>query len=173
MIIESVIPLLLEYGRDVTSRQLAEAAGVAEGTIFRAFGDKDSLIEAAASSFLEGRHRDDLEPNIDPHLAVDEKLRLLIDGMRHRVRDVMRMAAVAGHRGPGLGEAQRLRFNAMVSAVFDADRTDLRVDPDDMGDYLRMVAIASAIPLGSRQFSTDEIVALLLHGLVRSRPKGS
>ncbi|NYF10360.1 AcrR family transcriptional regulator [Leifsonia sp. AK011] len=165
MIIERVIPLLLEHGREVTSRQIAEAAGVAEGTVFRAFGDKETLIEAAATAFLEGRHRVDLEPDIDPQLPLEKKLRLLVEGMRHRVRDVMRMAAVAGHRGPGAGEAQRLRFNAMISAVFDGDRAQLRIDPDELGDYLRMIAIASTIPIGSRQFSTDEIVGFLLHGL--------
>jgi len=173
MIIDRVIPLLLEHGREVTSKQIAEAAGVAEGTVFRAFGDKESLIEAAASAFLEGRHRVDLEPDIDPQLPLADKLRTLVDGMRHRVRDVMRMAAVAGHRGPGLGEAQRLRFNAMIAAIFDGNRAELRIDPDELGDYLRMIAIASAIPVGPRQFSTDEIVELLLRGLVHDQPSGA
>src|SRR5690606_24835873 len=35
-ILDAVLPLLRERGREVTSRELAEAAGVAEGTIFRA-----------------------------------------------------------------------------------------------------------------------------------------
>ena len=48
MIIDAVIPLILEHGVGITSRQIAEAAGVAEGTVFRAFGDKESLIAAAA-----------------------------------------------------------------------------------------------------------------------------
>ena len=39
-ILEAIIPLLQERGRNVTSRELAEAAEVAEGTLFRAFGDK-------------------------------------------------------------------------------------------------------------------------------------
>ena len=32
MIIDAVIPLLLKHGADVTSKQIAEAAGIAEGT---------------------------------------------------------------------------------------------------------------------------------------------
>ena len=34
---------------------MAEAAGVAEGTIFRAFGDKESLIAAAVERYLESQ----------------------------------------------------------------------------------------------------------------------
>ena len=166
MIIECVIPLLLEHGRDVTSRQIAEAAGIAEGTVFRAFGDKETLIHAAASAFLEGTGAMGLDAAIDPELALEEKLRILVDGMRHRVRDVMRMASIAGTRGPAVAEAQRLQFNAMVATLLDRERDLLSVDVNDLGDYLRMFAIASSLPLGARQFSTDELVALLQFGLL-------
>jgi len=40
MIVDAVIPLLLEYGRDITTKQIAESAGIAEGTLFRAFETK-------------------------------------------------------------------------------------------------------------------------------------
>ncbi|MFT3876065.1 MAG: helix-turn-helix domain-containing protein [Propioniciclava sp.] len=51
-LIEATIPLLLEHGADVSTRQIAEAAGVAEGTIFRAFGSKDDLLHAAVTDAL-------------------------------------------------------------------------------------------------------------------------
>ena len=33
-------PLLEQFGRDVSTRQIAQAANVAEGTIFRAFATR-------------------------------------------------------------------------------------------------------------------------------------
>ncbi|MFC8731170.1 TetR/AcrR family transcriptional regulator [Luteimicrobium sp. NPDC057192] len=47
-ILRAVRPVLLERGVAATTRELAEAAGVAEGTLFRVFDDKLSLIGQAA-----------------------------------------------------------------------------------------------------------------------------
>src|SRR3954453_17128960 len=43
-ILLAVRPVLLERGAAVTTRELAEAAGVAEGTLFRVFTDKRTLV---------------------------------------------------------------------------------------------------------------------------------
>src|SRR5438046_1104184 len=46
-LIAATVPLLREHGLAVTTRQIADAAGVAEGTIFGVFPDKNSLLRAA------------------------------------------------------------------------------------------------------------------------------
>src|SRR5450432_3262680 len=45
-IIAATLPLLLAHGPTVTTRQIAHAAGIAEGTIFRVFPDIESLFQA-------------------------------------------------------------------------------------------------------------------------------
>ena len=57
MIVEAMLPLLLEHGEMVTTRQIAEAAGIAEGTIFRVFADKDELIAAVVEHAADATRR--------------------------------------------------------------------------------------------------------------------
>ncbi|WP_300082285.1 helix-turn-helix domain-containing protein, partial [Propioniciclava sp.] len=45
-LVDATLPLLREHGTDNSTRQIAEAAGIAEGTIFRAYDSKDDLIAA-------------------------------------------------------------------------------------------------------------------------------
>jgi AcrR family transcriptional regulator len=49
----ATVPLLESHGAQVSTRQIAVAAGVAEGTLFRAFDDKVELLTAAAERALD------------------------------------------------------------------------------------------------------------------------
>jgi AcrR family transcriptional regulator len=49
----ATIPLLEQHGAQVSTRQIALAAGVAEGTLFRAFDDKIELLMTAAERMVD------------------------------------------------------------------------------------------------------------------------
>jgi len=51
-IIDATLPLLLAQGTEVSTREIASAAGVAEGTIFRVFETKQELIHATIHAAL-------------------------------------------------------------------------------------------------------------------------
>jgi AcrR family transcriptional regulator len=70
-----VLPLVRERGHDVTTRELAAAAGVAEGTLFRVFADKHELIGEVAFEGLRRASRPDATR--DSLAAVDRTLPLV------------------------------------------------------------------------------------------------
>jgi len=104
-IVDSVLPLVAERGNDVTSRELAQAAGVAEGTLFRAFGDKTALVGAVALEGLTraGRPEETLAEltAIDPELPLERRLELVIELGRHRVAEVVRWMSILRRMAPG------------------------------------------------------------------------
>ncbi len=69
-LIDVTLDLLREHGRAVTTRQIAEAAGVAEGTIFRVVESKEELVEAAIARAFEPGRADDRIEEIDPELPL-------------------------------------------------------------------------------------------------------
>jgi len=73
-IIAAVVPLLHEHGEAVTCRQIAEAAGIAEGTIFRVFADKDELLLAAFDREVDLAPLEAAIRSIDSALAFEQRL---------------------------------------------------------------------------------------------------
>ena len=89
-IIDAVRPLLIEHGDRLTTKLIAEAAGVAEGTIFRVFPDKEALLHAVAADTLNPRDaREHLQAALRDAGDLPTKVRLTADLMLNRSDQVV------------------------------------------------------------------------------------
>ena len=174
MIIRAVIPVLEKEGVEVTSRTLAEAAGVAEGTLFRAFGTKNALIEAALHAHLDPQSLLSSLRELDTELALDEVVDRIIDLLQAYFRSVMRVRALVWNR-PGGRPHSRIALVPVLAEVFDRYADQLSISADTLAAFVRMVSLSSIFPLlnEGREFSTDELARMLLYGALRGAPAGS
>ncbi len=87
-ILAAVLPVVRARGVEVTTRELAEAAGVAEGTLFRVFDDKASLLSEAVATALDPA--DDIERlgAIDTALPLEERVTAAIRLGAARIEDM-------------------------------------------------------------------------------------
>ena len=171
MIIDAIIPLLIEHGRGVTSRQIAEAAGIAEGTIFRAFGDKDSLIEAALTRYLDPEPLRASLRAIDPALPLEDKVRAVVVLLRERFGEIFRvMAAVGRSERPRVPDESQ-QFENIVSTILGPELPGLNWPAERVAHLIRLVAFASAFPQLNEGvgFRDDELASIILYG-VAGRP---
>jgi AcrR family transcriptional regulator len=167
-IIDAVIPLIREQGRDISSRQIAEAAGVAEGTIFRAFGDKDSVIQAAIDRFMDPEPLRAKLRGIDPDEPTEDKVRQVIQLLRDRLTGFIGFMSAVGMHGPP-PQANRQPDEQWLEIMAQLFREDeIAVPIPALAFYLRMLAFGSSIPVFNEpyQFSTDELTGFVLHGVL-------
>lgn len=172
-------PLLAEHGRDVSTRQIAEAAGVAEGTIFRVFPTKEALIDACLEEAFDVRHTCDVLAAIDPALPLGERVVAAVQALQDRLRRVialfhaLRLGPPAPREAADQHERQR-RDNELVTTalvlVLTPDAGRLRVPVADAAALLRTVTFALTHPLlnDERLSEPHQIADLVLHGVVAS-----
>jgi AcrR family transcriptional regulator len=165
MIVGAALPLLLEHGDRVTTRQIAEAAGIAEGTIFRAFGDKDELIAAVVDAALDQVPLEDALDRIDPALAFEDAIAAAIVVLQHRLIDIWRLLSAVGTRFHDRARRPMTDSHALVR-LFETHRDRLSVDPLVAARLLRALTLSTTHPMiASEPMSPEEIRALFLHGV--------
>lgn len=168
--------LLVERGKDVSTREIAEAAGIAEGTIFRVFATKDAIIDAIfVDAFDDTAARESLRREC-AGMAFDECLLAIVTSLQTRMRRVLALIAAVGFRDPPdeseMLEQRRLGYAATAELL--APHADaLRVDPDRAARVLHGLALAMTHPMLIDTPVTDPaaIVDLVLRGIGRTGGK--
>ncbi|HEX7305470.1 helix-turn-helix domain-containing protein [Lentzea sp.] len=183
MIVHAVLPLLVEHGANVTSSQIARAAGIGEGTVFRAFKDKDELLDACTAEALKPDHVLDAIAEIPADLPLEDRL---VEAAETLGAHLERMGALMGalrasgrlkHRGEHRGDGRtgkggrRESMAAIREAVVelfapDADRLRLPAE--------QLATLFLTLLFGGRRMASDDapttrqVVDFFLHGAVEA-----
>ena len=178
-LIEATLPLLHEHGRAVTTRQIADAAGVAEGTIFRVFNSKDELVdEAVIHAFRSGTFVEQLA-GVDTTLPLRERLVEIATLMQQRFISSFGLIRALGMMGPPdvvKADADRRRdwrrhVAHAITALIEPDADLLRVPPAQVTQVLRLLVFAGshAEITDDALMTPEEIVDTVLLGLMTER----
>ena len=187
MIVHAVLPLLIEHGATVTTSQIARAAGIGEGTIFRAFKDKDELFDACTAEALRPDHVLDAIAEIPIDQPLEDRL---VEAAEALGAHLERMGALMGalHASGQLKRAapeQRLRdqrttwkggrresmaaMRGAMTELFEPEKDRLRLPAE------QLAALFLTTLFGGRRMAPDDdgpttrqVVDLFLHGAVEA-----
>ncbi|WP_027933087.1 TetR/AcrR family transcriptional regulator [Amycolatopsis thermoflava] len=172
MIVQAVLPLVVEHGAAVTTAQIARAAGIGEGTIFRAFKDKDELLDACVAEAL----KPDSALAVVAEIPLDQPLAdRLTEAAEALSAHLERMGALMGalhssgrlKRGEPRKGSRAESFTAMREAI-----TELFTPEDRLRLPAEQLAGVFMSLLFSRRrddqagLSTAELIDVFLHGAV-------
>jgi AcrR family transcriptional regulator len=181
-IIEASVELLLTNGPDLSTREIAKAAGVAEGTIFRVFETKDDLIHAAVHAAMQPTAAlaalAELPPLQDLEQRVTDILSILVEEIRRtRALFVHLASAGVGPQRPHLGGAHphrfggphegRLQLFVATVAALTPYATNLSVEPPTAARLLNALAFATSFNLTDTDnpATPESMAAVALHGI--------
>ncbi len=177
-IVAVTVPLLREHGRSVTTSQIAKAAGVAEGTIFRAFGTKDELVDEAIRTALDFRPHVAEIAALDRSGTLEDRLLRIATVMHRRFTSIFELMAAVGMMGPpdiakgaphghhGPRDDRDRVARVLIEALGPTDG-ELRVSAQRAISLLRTLTFAGCNPhmSGGDVLSPEDVVELLLHGI--------
>lgn len=184
-IIDAVIPLLVRHGPTITTKQIAEAAGIAEGTIFRVFPDKKALFLATAAETInpEGS-REAMAAALEREQDLRDKVALMAGQMIVRMeRGMLAMMALRtvfmkegprpeDHQAPPgppkfIVDANVALLDALTDLVFVPHAQELSVEPRRAALVLRSLVFGTWHPgmHDDERLTPDEIADACLQGV--------
>ncbi|MEO3761823.1 TetR/AcrR family transcriptional regulator [Streptomyces sp. B8F3] len=172
MIVAAALPLVIEYGASVSTAKIARAAGIGEGTIFRAFADKDALL---AACITEAVRPDDTLVYLES-IALDQPLAARLTEAAEVMRGyITRVIAVTGVLTSAGGPERSAPANpakdgpfpdpgTALAALFGPDQDSLRLAPERLADAFQMLLMSAGRPGAPDPLTTEELVDLFLNG---------
>jgi AcrR family transcriptional regulator len=191
-IVASALALIAERGTMPTTREIAEEAGIAEGTIFRAFDTKERLVEAVVGqAFCPAPIAVQLQA-IDMERPLRDRLVTLVSVLQQRFAEIFGVMTALGlsappadfeeHRGcrPDSGHVpveeqdpgDRSEWGDNTDRLrqfVEPDADQLSCSADELMQYLRLFTFSASHPGISRGqiLSPETIVDVVLDGVRR------
>ena len=170
-LIDATLPLLLQHGPSLTTRQVAEAAGVAEGTIFRAFNSLPDLIDATTREAMSAERLTRELESLDLGDTLDEKVTTTLELFTTRFARIRTLLMAAHAREHHTSEcmrdelaSRRAELDAWLTSRFAVHADELSTSPETLVSYLRTLAHGHALTLPPSPLSTADLTRLALHG---------
>ncbi len=170
-IVAAAIPLLRRRGVAVTTREVAEAAGVAEGTIFNVFADKQALIAAAVEAALDPGPTIARLGSIDGALGFEERLVEAVRILQVRLAEVWQLLLAVGPDGrpPATDESRSdaaARHVAALEGLLAPRSRRLRRTPTQAAQALFALTVGCSHPgVLDHPMPPEQIVDLFLRGV--------
>jgi AcrR family transcriptional regulator len=176
-LIAATEPLLERFGRDVSTRQIAEAAGVADGTIFRVFATKEELIDAVIEDAFDAQRTCHELAQVDPGLDLEERLTVAVTILQERLRRIFALfGSLRLGKEPHDHDSFRAKqqadyelINHAIASLIKPDQDRLRLDVRDAASALRTITFSITHPMlgDPRLIEPQQIVDLVLYGICR------
>lgn len=187
-IVEAARTVVAREGFGFTTKQVADAAGIAEGTLFRVFSTKDALVHAVIEDVLDPSGTEQEIAQLRPTTldeAVTDLVRVLTTSIDRtsefffavRAKSMSRAAAPAPppqggktFHGPHENDERHQRLEQATARVLEPFADQLGLDPLRAADYVRIVVFSTTHPFvapTSAHFTVAEIARLILHGCTK------
>ncbi len=168
MVLDAALPLILANGDKVTTSEIALAAEIAEGTIFRVFANKDELIQAVVDRTLDPTPTEAAIAALDISVGLERAVVEVVKLLQKRFSEVWQL--MSKKSGPRFPRPQRPVGELRAGSVLqEFPPTSSRPKPAEAAQLLRGVTLALSHNMFTPVAAPAERVAeRFLHGVAKS-----